>query len=529
MGRLTHKFESTTKSVFFSTLFSLFARLLSFVQAIIVSNYFGATKSTDFLFFCISITILLPGLFSNINQAVIIPNAIKIREKESNDESKSFIFNIYGFYILIGILVCVLVGAIPEQFMSIASKFTPEDIHDNRLIIILTIPTFFFILTTSFILNVFESYKYFTFPMILDMMKSVLTIVIIVFMGDKYGVVSMAAGILAAHVIQFIILNYLLFRLLGFSFKRKRYKIDKGLKKNILFVVISQVTNIMSQYVGMYLISGLQEGVYTALSYSERIYNILVLVLAGQVTTVLGINIIEKYSKAEYEELNVSYLKYIKVILTIVMPLTFIMSFQATTIISILFERGNFTRESVIMTSIFFRYIILSVPLLVLDRLIVRLIIAKQILHISFVWNIVSKVLSAVAVFVIINYMDFRYYGLGVLLVQLVYIIAINLFMIKKQFAFIQVGKSLRYIGVNTLSCFAVCFVISMLFPMEKVQGVLQKLVTLSLYSAVVVGIYLLIGFVTFNRETISQLISYIGQLIPKFTRRRIEHVNKPL
>ena len=62
MGKLTHKFESTTKSVFFSTLFSLLARLLSFAQAIIVSNYFGATKSTDFLFFCISITVLLPGL-----------------------------------------------------------------------------------------------------------------------------------------------------------------------------------------------------------------------------------------------------------------------------------------------------------------------------------------------------------------------------------------------------------------------------------------------------------------------------------
>ena len=210
------------------------------------------------------------------------------------------------------------------------------------------------------------------------------------------------------------------------------------------------------------------------------------------------------------------------------MPLTFIMSFQATTIISILFERGNFTRESVIMTSIFFRYIILSVPLLVLDRLIVRLIIAKQILHISFVWNIVSKVLSAVAVFVIINYMDFRYYGLE-------FFGAISLYhcnkpIYDKETICIYSGwQSLRYIGVNTLSCFAVCFVISMLFPMEKVQGVLQKLVTLSLYSAVVVGIYLLIGFVTFNRETISQLISYIGQLIPKFTRRRIEHVNKPL
>lgn len=527
MGKLAHKFESTTKSVFFSTLFSLLARLLSFVQAIIVSNYFGATKSTDFLFFCISITILLPGLFSNINQAVIIPNAIRIRENESADESKTFLLSIYSFYILMGILVCVLVSSMPEGFMRLASKFSQEDIHENRLIIMLTIPTFFFILTTSFILNVFESYKYFTFPMILDMMKSILTILIIVLLGNKYGVVSMAGGILAAHIIQFIVLNYLLFRLLGFRFKRKKYKIHNDLKKNIVFVVVSQVTNILSQYVGMYLISGLQEGVYTALSYSDRIFNILVLVLAGQVTTVLGINIIEKYSKREYKELNESYLKYIKVIMTVVIPLTCIMSFQAPAIISVLFERGSFTRESVIMTSIFFKYIILSVPLLVLDRLIVRLIIAKQILHISFVWNVVSKVMSAVTVFVIINYMDFRYYGLGVLLVQLIYIIAINLFMIKKQFPFIEVGKSIQYVGISGTLCIAVSFVTSTMFQMEGIQGILQKLFALSAYSAIVMVSYLLIGFLTFNRETIIQIISYIGQLIPKFTRRRIEHANK--
>ena len=102
MGRLTHKFESTTKSVF-STLFSLLPVCFISFKLLLYPITLEPQKHRFFIL-CISITILLPGLFSNINQAVIIPNAIKIREKESNDESKSFIFNIYGFYILIGIL-----------------------------------------------------------------------------------------------------------------------------------------------------------------------------------------------------------------------------------------------------------------------------------------------------------------------------------------------------------------------------------------------------------------------------------------
>lgn len=521
------KHGNTTKSVFFSTFFSLIARLLSFVQAIIVSHYFGATKSTDFLFFMISITMLLPGLFSNINQSVIIPNAIKIRENKSSDESKAFLLYIYIFYIILGIIVCTLVAVVPEQFMGLASKFSPEDIHENRLIILLTIPTFFTILTTSFILNVFESYKLFTFPMIMDMMKSALTILFIVFLGSQYGVVSMAYGILLANIIQFVLLNYFLFKMLGFRFKPRKYTIDKTIRKNIAFVVISQVSAIISQYVGLYLISGLQEGVYTALSYSERLLSIFVLVLASQVTTVLGINIIEMYAKGDFLKLNDSYQKYLRILLTVIMPMSFIMAFQAPAIISVLFERGNFNSESVIMTSLFFKYAILTVPLLLLDRLIVRLIIAKQVMHVSFLWNVISKALTAVVAFVVINHINFQYYSLGLLIVQAVYVVMINIFMVRKEFQFINVKKSLRYLAVSSLISYLTCFFISKVYSLENMEGAVNKIAALLIYSALVFGTYTLIGFLTYNRETVIQLLRYFGQLIPKFTRQKLERANK--
>lgn len=265
----------------------------------------------------------------------------------------------------------------------------------------------------------------------LDMLKSALTILFIVLLGDQYGVVSMAAGILLAYILQFVLLNFFLIKLLGFRFKPKRYKLEKELQRNIMFVVISQVSTILSQYVAIYLISGLSEGVYTALSYSDRLYNIFVLVFAGQVSTVLGINMIEMYAKGQFEKLNREYLKYMKVTMTILLPICFIMAIQAPLVISILLERGNFISESVQLTSIFFKYSILTVPLLLLDRLIVRLIIAKQIMHISFIWNVISKILSGIVVFIIVNHIDYRYYGLGLLLVQFVYIILINIFMVK--------------------------------------------------------------------------------------------------
>ncbi len=521
MGEINIKKGSTSKSVFYSTFFSLIARAFSFVQAMIVSYYFGATKSTDFLFFCISITMLLPGLFNNINQSVIVPNAIRIREYKSEEESRSFISYIYALYVLVGALVCAVTFIMPERFMLAVSKFAIADIQQNILIVKLIIPTFFFTLTNSYLLDVFNAYRYFTLPMILDMLKSVLTIVFIILLGRRFGIVSMAAGILLAQVIQFIMLNGFLVRLFGlkFSYRVRRYKLEGGLQRNIFYVVISQVSSIISQYVAIYLISGLSDGVYTAMSYSDKLYNIFVLVFAGQVATVLGIDMIELYARKEYDKLNEQYMKCIKVMMTVIIPVIMVMSVKAPLIISILFERGNFTGEAVALTGVFFKYTILIVPLLLMDRMIVRLIIAKQIMRISFIWNVISKILTCVVVYVIVEYIDFRYYGLGLFLVQLIYIILINIFMVKRQFTFIRVRDSLVYIAASTGLSTALCFGAAWLMPLTIGTGLFEKLLSLCVYSLVVIGGYYLIGFATYNRETILQLLQYLKQLIPERSR----------
>ncbi len=515
MARIRLKSDSTSKSVVFSTFFSLMARVFSFVQAMIVSYYFGATKSTDFLFFCVSMTLLLPGLFTNINKAVIVPNAIRLREVNSEEESRRFISYIYFLYLAAGIVVCAVIGLLPERFMLLVSKFNLADIRENMLVVKMIIPVFFFILANYYLLDIFDSYKYFTFPMILDMIKSILTILVIIFLGKRYGVVSMAAGILLSYAVQFIVLNGLMIKMLGFRFSFRAYHLDSILRKNMFYVVISQVSSILSQYIAAYLISGQSEGVYTALSYSDRIYGIFSQVFAGQIATVLGINMIEMYAKSQYEKLNEQYLKYLKVSMTVVLPICFIMAAQAPQVISVLFERGSFTSSSVQLTSIFFRYTILIVPLLLLDSLIVRLIIARQIMRISFIWNVISKLLTCIVIYIIVEHVGFAYYGLGLLLVQLVYIILLNFFMVKKYFQYIHVNESLLYLAASVMLCTALSYIAGRVLPAGDINGILRKIASLCTYSVLVMGGYFLIGYATYNRETIRQLFRYLMQLLP--------------
>ncbi len=514
MVKLKLKSESTGKSVVFSTVFSLVAKSLTFVQAMIVSYYFGATGDTDMFFFCVSLIMLLPGLFNNINQAVIVPNAIKIRETRSREESHRFVLYVYLFYVIAGLIGSVAASLAPQEFMMLVSRFGMEQVQQNIIIVKLMIPTFFFVLVNTYVLNVFTSYKYFTFPMVSDMIKSLLIIAFIAVFGTRYGVASMAAGVLAAHVIQFFLLNYMLVKLLGFKFKPHRYRFDTKQKRNVVFVVVSQTASILNQYIAIYLISGLSDGVYSALSYSNKIFNLLVLVFVGQVSTVVGINMIELYAKKVFDILNREFLKYVKVTMTVLLPVSFILSFQSVRIISVLLERGRFDAESVQLTSMFFRFIILMIPVMMLDRLVVRLIIARQIMHVSFIWNVIGKVLSMSAVFVIINYADYRYYTLGLVLVEAVYVAMMYLFLVRKHFRFIDVPGVFKYMAASICTIAAVSYGFSGIFSVFETVNVLQKAAVTALYGGAVLAGYYMVGYVMgYNRETLIFLMGYVKRI----------------
>ncbi len=518
MLKLILKSESTNKGIISSMSMSLLAKILTFLQSIVVSYYFGTQTSTDILFYVLALVLQLTTTVICVNQSIFVPLAIKIRNEKSDEESKRFIAYIYLCYLILGIAGTVLLFVFSNSFLVAFSKFHAKDIEANIAIVRFIIPAFLLIISNTYLLDMFSSYKYFTMPMFLDMLKNVLIILVVIVFKNTFSVTSLAIGVLVGNLTQFIILSFMRIKILKIKIKFKRYKIEKDSKKNILFVLTSNFTTFLYNFAIMYLISGFSSGIYTSMDYANKISTIFIAVVTTQISVVIGISLIEMHSKRDYEGMNKTFLKYFKLSLFFMIPVCCLLSINSESVIAILFGRGKFTYESVKITSTFFRYLILVIPLNLIDNFIVRLIYAKQIQRVSFYWNISSNILSITVIWICMRLMGVYGYPAGYLIANAMYMLTFSFYMLKAHFRYIDIKKIYRFLTANffvNVTLYVLTFFI--LEHMGTYRDLLARVTEIAVSSALYCSVYLLSGyFIGFNRELISEILKFLRTAVFK-------------
>lgn len=515
--------ENTNKAIVLSMLFSMIAKVFNFGQSVVASFAFGAQASTDILFYMLSVVILLSTLLSSVNQQVIVPNVIYLRSNGTEEDSKKFISFIYLVYLVIGVFITFILMLWPEQILQLFSKFSIEHIMNNLNILKYIIPTFLLIIANTFILDIFTSYKYFTLPMILDMLKNLIIIIFVLIFKDIFSVASLALGVLMGNLLQFILLNYMLFSVLKCKPSFRRYHLSSEIKKNIGYVVGGFLTAFLSSFVVIYLMSGFISGVYSAMDYGLKISTVFSLVIVGQISTVVGMNIIELYAKNDMKKLNETFIHYFKLSLFLIIPFSFIIALNSEGIISLFFERGKFTRQSVVLTGEFLRYFILTLPYILINSFVVRLIIAKQIQRVAFWWQISQSVGNIIVYWLMINLFGFMGYPIGGIIASYIYIFLLLHIFLKKQFDFIDNKEVIKYFVSNGLLNFIIAAAFFTLNLRTMAGGsFLQKIIHISWITIAFILLNLILGYVTgINKEVTNKCIRFVDKKM-----RRLIHTD---
>jgi len=513
--------ESTNKAIIFSMSMSLVAKVLTFIQSLAISYAFGAQKSTDILFYGVSLVLLLTSIVSSINQQVIVPNVISIRNTRSEEESGSLISFIYFIYLIVGILGSVVLFVFPAKVLSLLSRFTTGDIEANIVTIRFIIPTFIFILINTYILDILASYRYFTLPMFLDMAKNLIIIACIMLLKGRFSVTSLAIGIFCGNALQFIVLNFMMLKMLNWRLSVKYYPVENNVRKNILYVIMGQLMAFIHGFITMYLLSGFDSGVFTAMDYGQKITVVIISVVIGQISTVVGMNIIELHSIGDYRSLNTVFLNYLKKSMLLVLPGCLILALNSHSVIYVLFQRGRFTEEDVRITAGFFLLFTLAIPLRLVDTFVVRLIIAKQIQRISFLWQIFYNALSVPMIFLLVYSVGYYGYPLGELVASTLYITLQFRFLLKKQFTYIDTSLLAKFLmvvlAINLAASGAVLLILKNIrFEWTLFNNILIPAVTFTLYTIVVVPACCLFKC---TREPVADLLGHLAD----FLRRKIQ------
>jgi len=478
---------------------------------LLIAYFFGTQAKTDVYFYCIATITLMAGLVTSLDSSVLIPESMRLKEQVSKQDSMHFLNFFLYIYLSIGIIATIILYVDPVSILITISNFKRDLLVNNSLILVLSIPLFTLIIICSFLVDILTSYKFFTIPMIAQMINSIFAIIFILLLHKNFGVISVLVGVLFAYIIQFVILIFLMKKYLGWKFSFKFIRITKKVLKNIFFAQFGNITSTLTNYVPFYLLSGFSAGVITALNYGQKTADMPNQIITTQFSAVSGIKYNELVAKKDYEALNSIFSETAKFLLFILTPISFFIFLYNKEIITILYNRGKFDANSVKLSAEFLKYFGLLLPFLAINTLVARLFMAFQKIKEAFWYQMSLNVIAILFIIVMIKYLGIVGYPLALVVIYflnflLIYYLLI-LFFNRLNYARILID-SLRIIVINFI-------IISALYVLkiciEDLTILLQALISIIIYFIFLLAANNWLNIIpTFNTKKIFSSFKYL-------------------
>jgi putative peptidoglycan lipid II flippase len=432
------KIESYKKGIAVSSIFNFFAKIISFGNSIVIAYYFGTQGKTDVYVYSFATISLISAFLTNLNGLILIPESMRIREQEGLLKSMHFLNWFIYIFLFIGLVFTLVLYINPVKSFIFFSKFDSELLRNNVDILFCVIPMLTLVVLSSLFTEILVSFKYFTLPMMAGMINSVLSIVFVAVFHARLDILSITTGLLAGFALNIIILVFLLRKQLNWDFRIKKIKIRKQVFKNIFYAQAGNITTVLGTYIPLYLISGFNQGVVTALNYGRNLANIPDQLITIQFSSIFGIKLNEVFATGEVNRSNNVFLSSVNMLFFILVPVSIIMSFFSKEIVTILYMRGKFDVTSVESTSQFLKYFSLSLPFIALNTLSSRIITASQRISLNFYIGAALNIFFLVLLFIFVRAIGPVGYPIALLIFLPFSTLIVNYFIFKRYFVYIK-------------------------------------------------------------------------------------------
>jgi peptidoglycan biosynthesis protein MviN/MurJ (putative lipid II flippase) len=437
------KVESYKAGIVLSTSFNIFNKGLVFLNGLLVAYYFGINQSTD-LFFYVYNAVLIVGVYiTSLNNSVIIPESMRLRAQSGEKDSMSFLNFFLILYLLFILLVLFLFFLNPISSFSIISNFSVVSLRQNTQLILLSLPLFAMIGIISLFVDILASYKFFTLSMIVGIVNSLFSISFMIFFRNSLGIRSVFYGLIISYSCNIAILLCLLRRYLHWQFGLVNPKIGKRIWANIGFAQLGNVTSTLSSYLPIYILSGFNVGVITALTFAQQIASLPNALIINQFSSVVGIKFNELYSAKQYVALDKVFRETASFLLFIMFPASFFIYFFSEEIVNFLLGFASIKKSAAEYVTLFLKLLGFLLPLYVVNILISRLFMASHKIKESFWYQILFNLVLMSAMFYYVH--NFGIIGYPLTVVGAYFLnVWICYFLGRRYFGFIKYKKVLK-------------------------------------------------------------------------------------
>lgn len=358
---------------------SVITKVIGFIRDIILSYFYGTSGISDA--FIVSITI--PAIifeFIGVGIATgIIPMYNKIKDENCEEVANSFIASILNWSMITCLVVCIICITFTNEVVFIFASGFKKDVLD--IAIKFTKITSIGILFSCFI-YIFTSFlqlkKEFIIPAIVSIPLNIVTIIGIMFSKKTTELllpISFTLGMFSQCIllIPFIEKN-------GYLYKVKNEQCKKYIKtmlKISMPIIIGVSVNQINILIDRTLASNFSGGI-SALNYASKLNLFIQGIFVTSIVSVIFPRISELITLKKTEELKQTIQKSIGIINLFIIPITLGTMIFSKEIVELLFKRGEFDRQAMMMTSLSLYFYSIGMIGFALREVIVRIFYAMQ-------------------------------------------------------------------------------------------------------------------------------------------------------
>ena len=480
------RIESFKRGIVVSTIFNLLAKGLLFLVSLLVAFYFGSTNQTDVYFYAYNVVVLISGFFTMLNSTVLIPEAMRIRIHSEQDSSRFLVFFIYVYFV-IAILLTLVFFISPVKTFSTISNFDLATLEDHKLILQMAIPLILLMTLTNLFTEILISYRFFSITMIVSIVNSIISISFLLLFRTEWSISSLLIGLLAGFSLNLVVLLILMKKYLKWDFKFVLFPVGRRIWRNVGLAQAGNITTVLNSYVPLFLLSGFNPGIITALTFAQQLSVLPNSLLTNHFTSVAAIKFNELYSRKAFVDLNNIFISTAEFLIFILMPVSGILFFFSEEILTIVFKHGRFDETGVTNAALFLKFLGLQLPLLVINNLFSRLLMAGHKVAQSFLYQIAFNIVLVIMLFGGIQVLGIVGYPLALIIVYFLNIFACY-YLEKYFFDIIEYNALLKKFFKILLVNAILIFVIHLVVEAIGVQDYIFKLVIAG--SAYIIGLH---------------------------------------
>jgi len=380
--------ESYKKGIALSVVFNAVAKSLAFGAVIIIAFYFGSGFLTDLYFYTYSLMLLISTFLTQLNAAVIIPESMRVREHAGEKRAIAFINCFLLLYFLSGCVISTVILINPVFFYSLVSNFDESMLRENYVLLFSMSALLPLMMSVNFLTEIATSYKFFTLPMMANAITSLLSIAAMTVGHKHLGVISISIGLALGYFTNLVFLIVFMSNKLKWTFTLRFSGLDSHVWRNLLRATSGNLFSAASNYLGMYLLSGFTPGTISALNFAQRIAEIPTSFITNQFSSIAAIKLNELIPQNRLVEFDDIFRNSTLFLFIILMPISCALFLFPDEIITIIFKHGNFNLKSVRQGSEMLKILGLSLPLLALNSMASRALMATRRVDISYKYQI---------------------------------------------------------------------------------------------------------------------------------------------